>query len=52
MVYKIGDKIRNKKTGETFMIITKSKKGYDITDDYTEFGKFTSKQLKEEFTKK
>lgn len=46
---KVGDKVKCRKTGETFMIIKKSKKGYDITDDYTEFGTFSPKEFKKEF---
>jgi hypothetical protein len=46
---KVGDKVKSRKTGETFMIIRKSKKGYDITDDYTEFGTFSPKEFNKEF---
>ena len=51
MAYKIkvGDKVKSRKTGETFMIIRKNKRGYDVTDDYTEFGTFSPKEFKKEF---
>ena len=46
---KVGDKVKCRKTGETFMIIRKNKRGYDVTDDYTEFGTFSPEEFKKEF---
>lgn len=47
--YEVGDKVKSRKTGETFLIIRKNKRGYDVTDDYIEFGTFSPKEFKKEF---
>lgn len=47
--YNVGNKVKLRKTGETFLIIRKNKKGYDVTDGYTEFGTFSPKEFKKEF---
>lgn len=49
MAFKVGQKVKSRKTGESFLIIRKNKKGYDVTDDYTEFGTFSEKEFKKEF---
>lgn len=49
MKYKVGQKVRSRKTGELFLIIRKNRKGYDVTDDYTEFGTFPEKEFNKEF---
>lgn len=49
MTYKVGQKVRSRRTGELFLIIRKDKRGYDVTDDYTEFGTFSEKEFKKDF---
>ena len=48
-IKKVGDTVRSRKTGEKFLIVRKNKKGYDVSDDYTEFGTFSPKEFKKEF---
>lgn len=49
MAYKIGQVVKSRKTGQRFLIIIKNKKGFDVTDDYTEFGTFSPKEFKKDF---